>query len=54
MTVFLDFLAILQTAYVIHIFPSCDFSNDNVTRIAPDLLHIISEIAHLLIVIATV
>ncbi|KAH7960622.1 hypothetical protein HPB49_021691 [Dermacentor silvarum] len=28
-----------QPAYVIHIFPSCEFSNENLARIAPDLLH---------------
>ncbi|XP_022247610.1 protein split ends-like isoform X2 [Limulus polyphemus] len=43
-----------QPAYVIHIFPSCDFSNENMARIAPDLLHSVSDIAHLLIIIATV
>lgn len=43
-----------QAAYVIHIFPSCDFSNENLARIAPDLFHSIAEIAHLLIIIATV
>ncbi|XP_059616724.1 protein split ends isoform X2 [Phlebotomus argentipes] len=43
-----------QAAYVVHIFPSCDFANDNLARIAPDLLHRVADIAHLLIVIATV
>jgi hypothetical protein len=43
-----------QPAYVIHIFPSCDFANENLARIAPDLLHGVADIAHLLIVIATV
>ncbi|XP_076315949.1 uncharacterized protein LOC143228608 [Tachypleus tridentatus] len=43
-----------QAAYVIHIFPSCDFSNENMARIAPDLLHSVSDIAHLLVIIATV
>jgi len=42
------------TAYVIHIFPSSDFSNGSMARIAPDLLHVISDIAHLTIIIATV
>ncbi|KAL1418555.1 hypothetical protein MTO96_005594 [Rhipicephalus appendiculatus] len=41
-------------AYVIHIFPSCEFSNENLARIAPDLLHSVSDIAHLLVIIATV
>lgn len=44
----------LQPAYVVHIFPSCDFANENLARIAPDLLHRVAEIAHLVIVIATV
>lgn len=43
-----------QVAYVAHIFPSCDFANDNMEQIAPDLLHRVAGIAHLLIVIATV
>ena len=43
-----------QTAYVIHIFPSGEFSNGSLARIAPDLLHAIQEIAHLMIIIATV
>jgi len=43
-----------QPAYVIHIFPSCDFANENLARIAPDLLSGVADIAHLLIVIATV
>uniref|UniRef100_A0A1B6D8R2 Msx2-interacting protein n=1 Tax=Clastoptera arizonana TaxID=38151 RepID=A0A1B6D8R2_9HEMI len=43
-----------QAAYVIHIFPSCDFANESLARIAPDLLHRVANIAHLLIVIATV
>jgi hypothetical protein len=43
-----------QAAYVVHIFPSCEFANENLARNAPDLLHRVSDIAHLLIVIATV
>ncbi|XP_037024616.1 protein split ends isoform X3 [Bradysia coprophila] len=43
-----------QAAYVVHIFPSCEFANENLARIAPDLLHRVADIAHLLIVIATV
>lgn len=43
-----------QTSFVIHIFPSSDFSNDSMSRIAPDLLHGIADIAHLMIIIATV
>ncbi|BES92657.1 SPOC domain [Nesidiocoris tenuis] len=43
-----------QPAYVVHIFPSCDFANESLARIAPDLLHRVADLAHLLIVIATV
>jgi hypothetical protein len=42
-----------QPAYVIHIFPSCDFANENLARIAPDLLHGVADIAHLFIVVAS-
>ncbi|XP_065564820.1 protein split ends-like isoform X3 [Artemia franciscana] len=43
-----------QAAFVVHVFPSCEFGNENLSRIAPDLLHRISELAHLLVIIATV
>ncbi|RVE49796.1 hypothetical protein evm_005526 [Chilo suppressalis] len=43
-----------QALYTVHIFPSCDFANENLNRIAPDLMHRVADIAHLLIVIATV
>ncbi|XP_077264649.1 uncharacterized protein LOC143898799 isoform X2 [Temnothorax americanus] len=43
-----------QAAYVVHIFPSCDFARETLARIAPDLHHRVAKIAHLLIVIATV
>lgn len=43
-----------QAAYVVHVFPSCEFSNENLERAAPDLKNRVAEIAHLLIVIATV
>lgn len=45
---------LLQPAYVVHIFPSCDFVNENLRRIAPSLLERVADIAHLLIVITTV
>lgn len=45
---------LLQAAYVVHIFPSCDFVNENLRRIAPSLLERVADIAHLLIVITTV
>ncbi|KAK9737445.1 SPOC domain [Popillia japonica] len=41
-------------AYVVHIFPSCDFVNENLRRIAPSLLERVADIAHLLIVITTI
>lgn len=43
-----------QPAYVVHVFPSCDFANENLARIAPNLLHRVADIEHLVIVIATV
>ncbi|XP_074603630.1 uncharacterized protein LOC141857105 [Brevipalpus obovatus] len=43
-----------QQAYVIHIFPTCDFSSESLARIAPDLSHSVTEIPHLLIIVATV
>jgi len=43
-----------QPAYIVHVFPSCDFANENLARIAPNLLHRVAEIEHLVIVIATV
>ncbi|CAG4952073.1 unnamed protein product [Colias eurytheme] len=42
-----------QSMYTVHIFPSCEFANENLNRIAPDLMHRVANIAHLLIVIAT-
>ncbi|PZC78890.1 hypothetical protein B5X24_HaOG217084 [Helicoverpa armigera] len=43
-----------QAMFTVHIFPSCEFANENLNRIAPDLMHRVADIAHLLIVIATV
>ncbi|XP_055614579.1 protein split ends-like [Uranotaenia lowii] len=43
-----------QAAYVVHIFPSCEFANENLARIAPDLMRRVANIQYLLIVIATV
>ncbi|XP_026472538.1 LOW QUALITY PROTEIN: protein split ends [Ctenocephalides felis] len=43
-----------QVSYVVHIFPSCEFSNENLNRIDSDLLNRIADTSHLLIVIATV
>ncbi|KAG8431492.1 hypothetical protein GDO86_018552 [Hymenochirus boettgeri] len=44
-----------QPAYVLQIFPPCDFSESHLSRLAPDLLASISNISpHLMIVIASV
>ena len=43
-----------QTAYIIHIFPSCEFVNDNLARINPNLLHRVADLSHLFVVVATV
>ncbi|KAJ8360735.1 hypothetical protein SKAU_G00172600 [Synaphobranchus kaupii] len=43
-----------QPAYVLHIFPPCEFSESHLSRLAPDLLNSISSISpHLMIVIAS-
>ncbi|KFV14952.1 Msx2-interacting protein, partial [Pterocles gutturalis] len=45
----------LQPAYVLQIFPPCEFSESHLPRLAPDLLASISNISpHLMIVIASV
>nr|XP_040577904.1 uncharacterized protein LOC121126664 isoform X2 [Lepeophtheirus salmonis] len=43
-----------QSAYVVHVFPSCDFANKTMGGIAPDLLARVAEIEHMVIIIATV
>ncbi|XP_028307754.1 msx2-interacting protein isoform X2 [Gouania willdenowi] len=44
-----------QPAYVVQIFPPCEFSEGHLSRLAPDLLNSISSISpHLMIVIASV
>ena len=40
--------------YVVHVFPSCDFANETMSGIAPDLLARVAEIEHMVIIIATV
>lgn len=40
-----------QATYVVHFFSSCEFVNEKLARIVPDLLHRVADIAHLLIVI---
>ena len=39
--------------YVVHVFPSCDFANETMSGIAPDLLARVAEIEHMVIIIAT-
>jgi hypothetical protein len=41
-------------AYVVHVFPSCDFANETMSGIAPDLLARVAEIEHMVIIIASV
>eukprot|EP00096_Caligus_rogercresseyi_P002198 TRINITY_DN1422_c0_g2_i3.p1 TRINITY_DN1422_c0_g2~~TRINITY_DN1422_c0_g2_i3.p1 ORF type:complete len:1044 (-),score=476.87 TRINITY_DN1422_c0_g2_i3:357-3488(-) len=41
-------------AFVVHVFPSCDFANKTMGGIAPDLLARVAEIEHMVIIIATV
>ncbi|KAK6303546.1 hypothetical protein J4Q44_G00260000 [Coregonus suidteri] len=44
-----------QPAYVVQIFPPCEFSESHLSRLAPDLLNSISSISpHIMIVIASV
>ncbi|GIY80439.1 protein split ends [Caerostris extrusa] len=43
-----------QPAYVIHIFPACEFTSTHVAKTAPDLFKIFVEMANVVIVIATV
>lgn len=44
-----------QPAYVLQIFPPCEFSESHLSRLAPDLLASVSNISpHLMIVIASV
>jgi hypothetical protein len=41
-------------SYVIHIFPACEFANESLAKYAPDLLDHVKDLAHVVIVIATV
>merc|ERR1719273_2156539 len=43
-----------EGGYVVHVFPSCDFANETMTSIAPDLLAKVAEMEHMVIIIATV
>lgn len=46
-------MAVGTMNYVLHIFPPCDFSQDHLTRVAPDLLSSASDSGHLMIVVAS-
>ena len=43
-----------EGGYVVHVFPSCDFANETMTSIAPDLLAKVAEMEHMVIIIVTV
>lgn len=48
-------VCVLQPAYVLQIFPPCEFSESHLSQLAPDLLNRISSISpHLMIVITSV
>lgn len=43
-----------ENGFVLHFFPSCEFSNSNLATVAPSLVPVLSNISHMLIVITTV
>ncbi|XP_056009969.1 uncharacterized protein LOC125649803 isoform X3 [Ostrea edulis] len=43
-----------QPAYVVHIFPPCDFSRSTLERLGFDLMQPLRDLAHLLVIITTV
>ena len=46
-------LIVLQAAYVVHIFPPCPFSCQNLSQVSADVMHSCNELGYLLIVITT-
>jgi hypothetical protein len=40
-------------SYITHIFPNCEFAQEHLIRIAPDLLHSLQGIGYLMVVITT-
>lgn len=40
-------------SYIVHIFPGCQFSSEHLSRFAPDLLHSLNGLSHLMVVITT-
>ncbi|XP_052082399.1 msx2-interacting protein-like isoform X2 [Mytilus californianus] len=43
-----------QPAYVVHIFPPCEFSHETLGRLGFELLHQVRNLSHLLVIITTV
>ena len=44
----------LQPSYVLHIFPPCDFAQEHLARVSPDLLDSAADSGHLMVVVASV
>lgn len=42
-----------SVSHVVHVFPNCDFANNTMAGIAPDLLARVAEIEHMVIIITT-
>ncbi|KAL1464691.1 hypothetical protein WDU94_004315 [Cyamophila willieti] len=42
-----------QAAYIVHVFPSCEFANNSLAQIDAQLLKKVSELTYLVIIIAT-
>jgi len=40
-------------SYVVHVFPACDFANQTMSTIAPELLDKVAEVEHMVIIITT-
>lgn len=45
---------LFQNAYIVHMFPPCDYINSVLTNFHPSMVKQIETMAHLIIVIATV
>ncbi|XP_032237951.2 msx2-interacting protein [Nematostella vectensis] len=44
----------VQPSYVLHIFPPCDFAQEHLARVSPDLLDSAADSGHLMVVVASV
>jgi len=53
-SIWTNLLFMFQPAYVVHIFPPCDFSQTTLQRLGFDLLYQVKDLAHLIVIIATV